>query len=78
MKAEIVNVKFKVFDNHPGAGHKRGVVFEETLPFKAHPGSFAIVPDAGKHYVELMKRFNGPRAMFSLKQQRYEISYNIV
>lgn len=73
-----VTVKFQVIDLHPGRGHKRECVFEETLQFEAHEGNFAILPDAGKHYTELMKRFNGPKGKFLWGKYRYEVNYYII
>ena len=73
MKAHPVSITFEVTDLHPGAGHRRGVVFKETLEFQTE--NDAIVPGAGKHYVELMKRFNGKRANNYLAKQRYEVRY---
>ena len=73
-----VTVKFEVLDLHPGRGHKRECVFEETLQLEAHEGNFAILPGAGKHYVELMRRFNGPKCKCMLGKCRYEVRYYIV
>lgn len=73
MKTHPVSITFEVVDNHPGVGHRRGVVLKETLEFQTE--NDAIVPDAGKHYVELMKRFNGKRANNYLAKQRYEVLY---
>lgn len=76
MKDSMVKVKFQVVDNHPGVGHKRGVVHEETLEFKCNEGNFAIIPDAGKYYVKLMEQFNGKHT--SLLRSRYDVNYHIV
>lgn len=76
--ANTVNVKFEVFDNHPGVGHKCGVVHEEVMKFKVYEGNFAIIPDAGKHYIKLMKQFNGPKMHLGSRHLRYEVNYHIV
>jgi len=73
MKTHPISITFEVVDNHPGVGRRRGVVFKETLEFQTE--NDAIVPDAGKHYVELMKRFNGKNAFHYIVEHRYEVRY---
>lgn len=70
-----VTVKFEVLDLHPGRGHVRQCVHEETRKYEVHEGNFAILPGAGKHYVELMRRFNGPAGKCMLGKCRYEVRY---
>ena len=78
MALHPVTVKFQVIDLHPGRGRKHECVFEETLQFMPHVGNFAIVPEAGKHYTELMKRFNGQKGKFLWGKCRYEVNYHII
>lgn len=73
MKTHPISITFEVVDNHPGVGHRRGTVLKETLEFQTE--NDAIVPGAGKHYVELMKRFNGRSANNYLADHRYEVRY---
>ena len=66
---------FEVVDNHPGVGHRRGVVFKETLEFQTE--NDAIVPGAGKHWSMLMKRFNGNTVLTNpFAKNRYEVRYH--
>lgn len=73
MKTHPISITFEVTDIHPGRGKRRGIVLKETLEFQTE--NDAIVPGAGKHYIELMKRFNGKNAMRTFKKLRYEVRY---
>ena len=71
-----VIVKFEVLDMHPGRGHVRRCVHEETHKYEA--GENAIIPGAGKRYNELFKQFNGPKAKCLWGNPRYEVRYYTV
>lgn len=68
-----VTVKFEVLDMHPGRGHVRQCVHEETQKYETE--NPAIIPGAGKHYCELFKKFNGPTAKCLWGKKRYEVRY---
>ena len=68
-----VTVKFEVLDMHPGRGHVRQCVHEETQKYETE--NAAIIPGAGKHYCELFKKFNGFRAACFSRKNRYEVRF---
>lgn len=71
-------IHFEVEDRHPGRGKKRQVVFQETLDFETDVPNAAIVPKAGLHYLELMKKWNGKETaphLFNGSKKRYEVRY---
>lgn len=70
-----VTVKFEVLDMHPGRGHVRECVYEETQKYEIE--NPAIIPGAGKHYSELFKKWNGcGAAVKSLcGKNRYEVRF---
>lgn len=69
-----VTVKFEVLDLHPGRGHVRQCVHEETQKYEME-GNSAFIPGAGKRYCELFKQFNGPLAKCLCRKTRYEVRY---
>lgn len=72
-----VTVRFEVLDLHPGRGKRRSCVYDETLAFQSPDPDPAIIPGAGKRYVELLKKWNGRGTALKCLcgKNRYEVRF---
>ena len=72
-------VKYTVWNVHPGRGHRPHIVAEETHSFP-NPNNETCLKAAGKKYCELMTKWNGPKwegqFIFNPRRVKYKVEYS--